>query len=237
MKLMGTSIFGLVVLTISFVSVADEYKTVKFGDAEVVYNYRPLEEGVATLTLTSLIYENNDSLRGIKNTEQRRLSKLGQLIYQCKLLLYKPDKSDSIVNSKDPILISKNYSLFTDVNFQLAIDEGVGIQVQSLQVVDDKSLFTPTLGTHDSKKGVQKYLGEGEAINLKHLSLNVLQGTDLLESAETVEVNVRFPAFQLEKPVHQWSYSFNAKDFKQAIQYTYQNCTLEKLMDLVNPKD
>ncbi len=234
MKLMSALISSFVVLTISNVFAADEYKTVKIGDSEVVFNYSPLEEGVATLTVTSLVYENNDTLRGIKNTDQRRLRKLGQLIYQCRLLLYKPNKSDSTVNSKDPIMISKNYSLITDVDLKLSTYERVGIRVQSIQVVDDKSLFLPTLGSLNIEKEIQGYLGEDYPVNLKNLSLNILQETDLLETAESVDINVRFPVFQLEKPVHQWNYSFNVKDFKRSIKYTDENCTPAKFMDLIN---
>ena len=234
MKMMGVLISSFVVLTNSIVFAANEYKTVKIGDSEVIFNYKPLEEGVATLIVTSLVYENNDTLRGIKNTDQRRLRKLGQLIYQCRLLLYKPDKSDNIVNSKDPIMISKNYSLITDVDLKLSTHERVGIQVQSLQVVDEKSLFTPTLGTLDIQQEFQDYVGEGYSVNLKHLSLNILQETGLLKTAESVDINVRFPIFQLEKPVHKWSYSFNVKDFKRAIEYTDENCTPAKFMELIN---
>ena len=234
MKLIGVLIPSIVALTTSIVFAANEYKTVKIGDSEVVFNYRPLEEGVATLTVTSLVYENNDTLRGIKNTDQRRLRKLGQLIYQCRLLLYKPDKSDSIVNSKDPVMISKNYSLITDVDLKLSPHERVGIQIQSLQVVDDKSLFTPTLGALNIQKELQDFVDEGYPVNLKQLSLNILQETDLLKTAESVDINVRFPVFQLEKPVHQWIYSFNVRDFKRAIEFTDKNCTPAKFMDLIN---
>ena len=152
MKLINTLISTLFVLTISSVFAADGVKTVSIGDAEVFYNYQPPEKGVATLTLNALVSETNNSLRGLKNTDRRRLSKLGQLIYQCKLMLYKPEKSDSAIDAKDPVLISKNYILFTGVDLPLAADERIGIQAEALQIVDVDSLFTPTLGNGDSLK-------------------------------------------------------------------------------------
>ena len=234
MKLTGILITGIVVLMNSIAFAENEYKTVKIGDSEVVFNYRPMEEGVATLTVTSLIYENNDTLRGIKNTDQRRLRKLGQLFYQCKLLLYKPDQSESVVSPKDPILISKNYSLITDVDLKLSDHERAGIQVKSLQVVDDESLFTPTLGPRDIEKEVQVYLGGDYPVNMNRLSLNILQETDLLKTAESVVINVRFPVFQMEQPAHEWSYSFNVKDFNQAIKYNDDNCTPARFMEFIN---
>lgn len=234
MKLKSMMITGFFILSVSVVFAADEFKSVKIGDAEVVFNFRPMNEGVAILTVSSLVYENNDSLRGIKNSDQRRISKLGQLIYQCRLLVYKPDKSVSTVNLKDPFMESKNYSLNTDVDFTLTTREKAEIQVQTLQVVDEKSLFTSTLGTTDFQQEFQDYVGEGERVNLKQLDLKVLQKEGILEAAESVDVTVRFPVFQLEQPVNQWHYSFNLKDFNKAIKYTDENCTPAKLMDLVN---
>ena len=233
MKSVGMLVFGLVVLLISYPSAADEFETVKFGNAEVIFNYQPPKQGVATLTVTALVSETNDSLRGVKNSDQRRLSKLGQLIYQCKLLLYKTNKSES-ANAKDPILVSKNYSLFTGIDLALSKREGVGIQVQSLQVVDDASVFTATLGARDNVREVQDYLGEGDTINLKQLNLDVLNDTDLLRTSETLDIDLRFPVFQLQQPVQQWHYSFDVKDFKQAVLYTNQYCTADKFIDLMN---
>jgi hypothetical protein len=34
--------------------------------------------------------------------------------------------------------------------------------------------------------------------------------------------------------VQQWSYNFNLKDFKQAVQHADENCTLTKIMELIN---
>lgn len=222
---------------ISSASIANDYKTVKIGEAEVVYNYSPPEEGAATLTVTALVFETNDSLRGVKNTDQRRLSKLGQLIYQCKLLLYRPDSSDRESPLKDPILTSKNYSLFTGVDLRLASHEGVGIQVDAIEAMDEESLFAPTLGRPSHQNVVHDYVGKDTAINLKQISLHVLNETDLLQTAESVEINIRFPVFQLERPAQQWRYSFNLNDFKQAMKYTDEQCMPDKLMDLINQKN
>ena len=236
MKLINTLISTLFVLTISSVFAADEVKTVKIGDSEVFYDYQPIETGGAILTLIGQVSETNNSLRGLKNTDRRRLSKLGQLIYQCKLMLYKPDKGDGTIDAKSPVLISKNYSLFTGVDLPLGADERVGIQAQALQAVDDDSLFTPTLGDRDTLKKLWETVSDGSAINLKQFNVNVLQDTDLIETSESTDIIVRFPVFQVEKPVSQWSYNFNLKDFKQAIQHIDENCTSVKLIELIKQK-
>jgi hypothetical protein len=126
MKFIGILISGFFVLTIAFIATADEIKTVKIGDAVVVYNYQSVGDNGVTLTLNALVTETNDSLRGLKNTDQRRLRKLGELIYQCKLLLYRSSKDDRIVDANSPILISRNYSLFTGVDLSLTANERVG---------------------------------------------------------------------------------------------------------------
>ena len=95
MKSVGGSILCCLFAALSFAVRADEVKTVDFGAASVVYDYQVSREGVATLSLNALVSETNDSLRGLKNSEPRRLAKLGQLIYQCKLLLYEADKNDA----------------------------------------------------------------------------------------------------------------------------------------------
>ncbi len=234
MKTIRTLLIGIGLMSISVPCFAEPYKTVKFGNAEVVSSYSPLKEGAATLTLTALVHENNDALRGVKNSDQQRLSKLGQLIYQCKLLLYKPDKSTAVVDAKDPILVSRNFSLFTDVNLQLGLMEGAEIRIQSLSAVNDKSLFSPTLGGNNFKNEIQGYVGEGKPLNLKQLDLNLLLESDLIDSAESLDITVRFPVFQLQKPVRQWHYGFNVSDFKRAIEYADNNCTAEKFMQLIN---
>lgn len=236
MKLINTLISTLFVLTISSGFAADDVKTVKIGDSEVFYDYQPIETGGAILTLIGQVSETNNSLRGLKNTDRRRLSKLGQLIYQCKLMLYKPDKGDGTIDAKGPVLISKNYSLFTGVDLPLAADERVGIQAQALQAVDDDSLFTPTLGDRDTLRKLWETVSDGSAINLKQFNVNVLQDTDLIETSESTDIIVRFPVFQVEKPVSQWSYNFNLKDFKQAIQHIDENCTSVKLIELIKQK-
>lgn len=236
MKLISTLVSTLFFLAISSVFAADEVKTVNIGDAEVFYEYQPTETDVATLTLIAQVSETNNSLRGLKNTDRRRLRKLGQLIYQCKLMLYKSGKSDLTVDGKAPILISKNYSLFTGVDLPLAVDERVGIQAEALQTVDVDSLFSPSLGGKDTLKKTWETLGEDSALNLKQFNVNVLQESDLIETSESLDIIARFPVFQVEKPVSQWIYNFNLKDFKQAIHHIDENCTPLKFKEIIEQK-
>jgi len=236
MKLISTLVSTLFFLTISSVIAADEVKTVNIGDAEIFYDYQPTETDVATLTLIAQVSETNDSLRGLKNTDRRRLRKLGQLIYQCKLMLYKSGQSNLTADGKAPVLISKNYSLFTGVDLPLAADERVGIQAAALQAVDVDSLFSPTLGGKDTLKKTWETLGQDSAPNLKQFNVNVLQETDLIETSESVDITARFPVFQVEKPVSQWIYTFNLQDFKQAIQHIDENCTPVKFRQMIEQK-
>ena len=92
------------------------------------------------------------------------------------------------------------------------------------------------LGGKDTHKRMWESVGEGLAINLKQFNVNVLKETDLIETSESIDILVRFPVLQLEKPVSQWSYNFSLNDFKQAIQYIDENCTLVNLMELINQK-
>lgn len=236
MKLLKILTSGLAALTMSSVLAADEIKTVSIGDAEVYYDYRQNETGIAILTLIAQVAETNNSLRGLKNSDRRRLGKLGQLVYQCKLMLHRSGKNDPVADAKQPFLISRNYSLFTGVDLSLATNERVGIQAQALQAVDDESLFTPALGEGDTHKGMWETVGEGSAVNLKQLNVNVLNESDLIEAAESIDIVVRFPVFQLKKPVSQWSYNFMLKDFKKAIQHIDQNCTSARLLQLEKQK-
>ena len=235
MKLLNTLISTLSILTISSVYAADEVKTVSIGDVDVYYHYQPIETG-AILTLNTLVSETNNSIRGLKNVDQRRLSKLGQLIYQCKLMVSRSDKGDRTIDAKDPSLISRNYSLFTGVDLPLTTGERVGIQVEALQAVDDSSLFTATLGKRNTLKKQWETMGDGSTINLKQFDINVLNETNLIETSESIEIVARFPIFQLEKPVSQWSYNFNLKDFKQAIKHIDENCTPTRFMALLKQK-
>ncbi len=234
MKLINALIIGLFAQAISFLADAGEIKTVDIGDAEIVYDYRTNDTGVAILTLIALFSETNNSIRGLKNKDQRRLSKLGQLIYQCKLMLHKPDKSARPVDVKDPVLISKNYILFTGVDLSLASDERVGIRVQALQTVDDESLFSSAPGDKDPHTGIWETVDEGAAINLKQFNINVLRQTNLIETSESIDIVVRFPVFQLEQPANQWSYNFYLKDFKQAVRHIDKNCTPARFVELIN---
>ena len=236
MKLTIALISAVITLVISSGVAADEVKTENFGAAEVFYDYQPIDAGVATLTLVASISETNNSLRGLKNLDQRRLSKLGQLIYQCKLMLYRSDKEAAAADATDPVLISKNYSLFTGVDLPLAVDERVSIQAEALQIVDEASLFTATFGNGEAHKKKWETLDGNSAVNLKQFNVNMLNGNDLIETSESVDIVARFPIFQTEKPVSQWSYNFNLKDFKHAIRHIDENCTSIKLMELMQQK-
>jgi hypothetical protein len=199
----------------------------------VVYDYQTSREGVATLSLNALVSETNDSLRGLKNSDPRRLGKLGQLIYQCKLLLYEADKNGGGGDGIAPMLVSRNYSLFTGVDLSLADGERLGIKVRTLQSVDADSLFTPALGGNEIQKELWQDVGAGPGFNLRQINVNVLMDSDLIRSAENIEIVLRFPIFQLQEPVHQWSYSFNLIDFNQAVRYANENCTPERIVKLI----
>jgi len=234
MNFINAVISAFFVLMIAFPATAAEIKTINIGSAMVVYDYQLSEEGGVTLTLNAQVPETINSLRGLKNKDQRRLSKLGELIYQCKLLLYKPRKADGSVDEETPILVSQNYSLFTGVDMQLAANERVGIQAQTMQIIDDNSLFSPTLGGKDTHKEVWENSIAGVAMNLKQLNVNALSETDVIKTAESLDIIVRFPVFQLDRPVSRWSYNFNLKDFRQAVQHTNDNCTSARFIELIN---
>ena len=56
---------------------------------------------------------------------------------------------------------------------------------------------------------------------------------DVIDGAENIEIVLRFPIFQVQKSVHQWSYSFNLKDFKQAVRHADENCTPETFAEMM----
>ncbi len=234
MKSINILISTLFVLTLSSGFAADRVKTTRFGTAEVSSNYHTTDTGVAILTLVAQVAETNNSLRGLKNADQRRLSKLGQLVYQCKLMLYQSDKNSQLVDAKAPGLIARNYSLFTGVDLPLAAEERIGIQVQALQTVDAGSLFNATLGNTKELKTKWETLDEGSTINLNQFDVNVLNETDLIKTSESIEIAARFPIFQMEKPVTQWRYHFNLKDFKRAVQHVDENCTADRFKAMIN---
>lgn len=213
---------------------ADKIDNLKIGDADVFFDFQQTETGVSILTLIAQVSETNNSLRGLKNSDNRRLSKLGQLVFQCKLMLRKTTKNDSDGSAGKPFLISRNYSLYTGVDLDLATNERLGIQAQALKSVDDASLFTPSLGKGDAHRGMWETVGEDASINLKQFNINVLNETDLIETSESIDISVRFPVFQLEKPVRQWHYNFNLKDFRRAIRYVDDNCTPVRLEQLID---
>ena len=234
MKLSNTLISILFVLACSSAFATDSVETTKIGNADVSSFYQLTDTGVAILTLVARVSETNNALRGLKNSDQRRLSKLGQLTYQCKLMLYKSDKNNPSFDAKDLNLTSRNYSLFTGVNLSLAADERLGIQIEALPTMADNSLFTANLGDQNALRKERETVGEGVSINLEQFDVNVLNETDLIETSESIEIVARFPIFQLKKPVSQWRYSFNLKDFKQAIQHIDKNCTPTKFIALIN---
>lgn len=237
MNITANIIIGFICVSVSVTASAAEYKTLMIGNSEVVYDFMPLDKGIASLTMTATLSENNDSFRNTKNNDLRRLSKLGQLIYQCKLMLYQADQVKGINSSAAPILVSKYYSLLTNVDLQLNPNESVGIDVHALDIYDNNSLFTPTLGSQQNISFFRDSLEKGQSTNLKRLNLDVLTQKDIMGSAESVYIDIRFPIFQLNKAVNQWSYSFNVLDFKKAIRYIDDNCSHQKIMDLIKPVD
>ena len=236
MKFVSTLVAAVATFASFTAVVADEIKSENFGTAEVFYSFQPPDSDVATLTLIASVPETNNSLRGLKNFDQRRLSKLGQLVYQCKLMLYRGENGATELTARNPVLISKNYSLFTGVDVTLASNEKVSIHADALQVVDEASLFSAKLGNGDAHKNVWATLGGETAVSLKQVDVNMLNGKGFIESSESVDIVARFPVFQTEKPVSQWSYNFNLKDFKQAIRHIDENCTPVKLMELIQQK-
>lgn len=232
MKALDALVYACLGLTVFHGAAADQVKSVDFGAATVVYDYQPAREGVATLSLNAVISETNDSLRGLKNTDQRRLARLGQLIYQCKLLLYQPQGGGD-TKTATPMLISRNYSLYTGVDLRLAAGERLGIRVRALQPVDSDSLFAPTLGGDDPEQEVWEDVGGGAAIDLLQVNVNALLDHDIVGSADNIDIMLRFPIFQVVRPVQQWRYNFNLVDFKQAVEHADDNCTPERLADLI----
>jgi hypothetical protein len=234
MKSNLAKLFCCLAAALAFSAAADEVETVEFGAASVVYEYESAREGVATLSLNAVISETNDSLRGLKNSDRRRLSKLGQLIYQCKLLLYTSSEGSSGGDEKTPMLISRNYSLFTGVDLSLDEGERLGIKIRSMQPVDASSLFTPSLGGDGIEQELWQDLGAGPALNLRQIDLNVLLDGNAVSNAESIEIALRFPIFQLQKSAREWIYNFDLKDFKQAVRHADENCTAERFEELID---
>lgn len=233
MKKIVALLGGALLATGTWFASAAEIKTVAIGDAEIVYDYETTESGVAILTLIGLVPETNNSLRGLKNSDPRRLSKLGQLLYQCKLVAYLSDKAAGGAIAKDPVLISKNYGLFTGVDISLDADERVGVQVQALRAVDAASLFSDQLGGQASLAEAWETVGDGVPVELRQFNVNLLQQDDLVQASESIDIAIRFPVFQLDKPVNQWTYNFTLADFKQAVRRIDEDCAPAKLVDLV----
>lgn len=224
---------GTLLATAACLATATEIKTVEIGTAEIVYDYETTENGVAILTLIGLVAETNNSLRGLRNSDPRRLGKLGQLLYQCRLVVYPSDRTAGAVGAKDPVLISKNYGLFTGVDIALAADERVGVQVQALQIVDTASLFSETLGEQAAQTEVWETVGDGTPVDLRQFNVNLLQQDDLVQASESIDIAIRFPVFQLDKPVNQWTYNFALADFKRAVRRIDEDCAPARLVELI----
>jgi hypothetical protein len=227
MKPVITLLLGCFALSLAIQAGANEIRSVKIGNAEVVYDFATTEADTAILTLNALVKETNNSLRSLKNTDPRRPSELGQLIYQCKLMLYKP------VNASDPALISKNFSLYSGANIILAANELMSIRVQALPEVDDASLFTASLGSGEPQMRLWETTGEGDVVDLRQFAVNILQESDVIATSESLDITVRFPVFQLEKPARKWIYNFDVTDFKQAVRHIDEHCTPARLVDLI----
>lgn len=224
-------IFAIALLVIPLHAGAVDIKTFGIGNTEVIYSYETTEMEVSILTLNAVVSETNNSLRGLKNSDRRRLSKLGQLIYQCKLMLRKPQDSTDVIDT--PMLISKNYSLYSGVNLSLARDERIGIRVEALRAVNDDSLFTASLGGPDLQQDLWDTLREGVAVDLRQFDVNLLKESNVIDSSESLDVIVRFPVFQVKKPVREWHYNFDLRDFKKAVRHIDENCVPEVLAGLI----
>ena len=215
---------------------AAEVKSVSIGNTNVFYQYETTESDVAILTLNALVSETNNSLRGLKNTDRQRLGKLGQLIYQCKLMLYKPAEGSDAVDTDGPMLISKNYSLYSGVNQRLAPDERMGIRIEALRDVDEASLFSTSLGGSEPLAARWDVPAVAGAVELRQFDVNLLQQADIVATSESLDIVVRFPVFQLEKPVREWSYNFDLRDFRQAVRHIDENCTPTRMTELIEQK-
>lgn len=212
---------------------AEEIRNEKIGNVEMVYDFTTTQTGVAILTLDALVSETNNALRGLRNTDSRRPSELGQLIYQCKLMLYKSVGASDPVGANAPVLIAKNFSLYTGANLILAANERMGIRVQALPEIDEASLFTASLGGRKSQTELWDTTGDGDVVDLRQFAVNLLKESGVIETSESLDITVRFPVFQIEKPARQWSYNFDVTDFKRAARRIDEDCTPASLVDLI----
>ena len=233
MKPVIALLLGCFVLSLAIRAGANEIRSVKIGNAEVIYDFSITETDTAILTINALVNETNNSLRGLKNTDPRRPSELGQLIYQCKLMLYKPVNASDPARVSDPALISKNFSIYSGANIILAANERMGIRVQALLEVDDTSLFTASLGSREPQMRLWETTGEGDVVDLRQFAVNILKESDVIATSESLDITVRFPVFQLEKPAREWIYNFDVTDFKQAVRHIDEHCTPASLVDLI----
>lgn len=233
MKFAKLSITPILTAAISAGVVADNVEDIRFGDTEVSYDFQQTKSGSTILTLIAQVPETNDVLRGLKNSDQRRLSKRGLLIYQCKLLmLVTNDHAGN--NGKAPALTSRSFSLFTGVDLPLRADQRIGIQINALPAINETSLFNASLAEVDTLERRWETLGKGVALNLQQFDLG-LSDSGLFETSESVEINARFPIFQMARPVTEWRYHFKLAGFKQAIRYIDERCTPDGFRTLQKP--
>jgi hypothetical protein len=233
MKPVIVLLLGCFALSLAIRADANEIRSVKIGNAEVVYDFETTATDTAILTLNAWVKETNNSLRRLKNTDPRRPSELGQLIYQCKLMLYKPENTSDPVSASDLALISKNFSVYSGSNIILAANERMGIRVQALLEVDDASLFTASLGSSEPQIRLWATTGEGDVVDLRQFAVNILQESDVIATSESLDITVRFPVLQLDKPVREWIYNFDVTDFKQAVRHIDEHCTPASLVELI----
>ena len=234
MRFVTLMITSLAIAALSCVANAANAKTLHFGATEVSFDYQTTKSGSTILALIAQLPESNDLLRGLKNTDQRRLSKLGQLVYQCKLLILSPGSGQWGSKAETPALTSRNFSLFTGVDLHLSVDQRIGIQVNALPAISESSLFNVSLANVNQQQTKFRTLGEGAALNLKQFDLDLVNDSDLFQTSESIEITARFPVFQMEEPVTEWRYQFDLTGFSRAIRYIDDNCTpssLNALMD------
>ena len=233
MKCVNLLVISLVSTIFSLEVIAQEVKTLRFGTTEVSVGYETTKYGSTIFTMIAQLPETNDLRRGLKNTDQRRLSKLGQLVYQCKLLVPSADMDSSSLTANNPALTARNFSLYTGVDLLIGEAQQVGIQAKSLQVPGANSLFNVRLDKVVPQQTRWETVGEGNALNLKQFDLGSVIESDLIESSESVEITARFPIFQMEEPANEWRYHFDLVEFKKAVGYIDENCKASAFSDLL----
>lgn len=237
MKLFFVVLSAMVSMFFSFTSIGDVIKSTNIGEVEITYSYEPLDEGRVSFSITSVLDEYDSPFRSILNKDQRRLSKIGQLIYQCKLMLYNTGVSQVITNDTDSVLVSRYFALLTNVDMELGKKDIVGVHVYAAdEIAGKKNRPSPTVGIQEYLSADQGLIGQARALNLKKLNIDSLIQADIIGKADILNIDLRFPVFQLKKPVKKWTYEFELKNFKKAITHTDEQCTPQNLMGLIDKK-